>query len=99
MAVSRSASLTRGLSTGQTTGMQMTTYMSTTPATAITCTTGGIPGIELQSVSTRRKVTRVASGRSIVHITGSPSTATGSNAAATTATAFRKTVIVATLVR
>jgi hypothetical protein len=46
-----------------------------------------------------RKVNSGRCGSSIAHVTGSPSTATGNNVAATMATAFQKAVIVCALVR
>ena len=45
------------------------------------------------------KLNSEACGSSTAHVPGSPSTAPGSNVAATTATAFQRTVIAATLVR
>jgi hypothetical protein len=50
-AASASVLLTRGQNTGQTTGTTTMTCISTTPGTAITCTTVGIPEIESQSPS------------------------------------------------
>src|SRR4029077_13624178 len=84
---------------GQTTGTKTTMCTLTTLETAITCTTVDIHGIGSQSASMRSKVNSVACGGSIGHIIGGPSTATGSNAGATTATAFQRPVTLAILVR